>query len=258
METQTYGIHQSTYDAVFQHPIPRNLQWRDVRSMLLSIADFAESGGESMKFTRNGKTLIIHPPRRKDFSDVAELMRLRHFLDESAAPVRPPVAAGVHLLVVIDHRLARVYKTEFHGSVPERIIPYDAAGAGRHLHHVEHHRDGKRRPEDQDFYAAVATSCKGAEQILLFGSGTGASSAMDGLVAELKRHHREIADRVIGSVVVDERHLTEDQLLARARQFYTNASVRDANAVTSPSRHPMSGDGPTPGRDAASAQSNEA
>jgi hypothetical protein len=151
METQTYGVHQSTYDAVFQHPISRNLQWREVRSMLLSIADVTENGGEAMKFTRNGKSLVIHPPRRKDFSDVAELMRLRQFLDQSAEPVRAAVAAGVHLLVVIDHRLARVYKTEFRGSVPQQIIPYDAAGAGRHLHHVEHHGDGKRRPEDRGF-----------------------------------------------------------------------------------------------------------
>src|SRR3954467_5865040 len=182
METQTYGIHQNTYDALFQHPISRNLQWRAVRSMLLSISDVTENGGEAMKFMRNGKTLVIHPPRRKDFSDVAELMRLRHFLDQSADPVRSDVAAGVHLLVVIDHRLARIYKTEFRGSVPERIIPYDAAGAGGNLQHVEHYGDGKRRREDRNFYEAVAMSCSGAEQILLFGSGTGASSAMDGLV----------------------------------------------------------------------------
>jgi hypothetical protein len=238
METQTYGVHQRTYDAIFQHPISRNLQWRDVQSMLLSISDVTGNGGEAMKFTRNGKSLVIHPPRRKDFSDVAELMRLRHFLDESAAPMRAAVAAGVHLLVVIDHRLARVYKTEFRGSVPERIIPYDAAGAGRHLHHVEHDGDGKRRPEDRDFYAAVAMSCSGAEQILLFGSGTGASSAMDGLLAELRRHHKEVAGRVIGSVVVDERHLTEDQLLARAREFYAAASAKDADttSIAAPAR----------------------
>src|SRR5688572_1942913 len=30
MQTQQpLGIHQGTYDAVFQHPVARNLQWRD-------------------------------------------------------------------------------------------------------------------------------------------------------------------------------------------------------------------------------------
>jgi hypothetical protein len=63
-----------------------------------------------------------------------------------------------------------------------------------------------------------------AAQILLFGSGTGASSAMDQLLAELDRHHKQVRSRVIGSVVVDEQHLTEDQLLAKAREIYaTNA-----------------------------------
>jgi hypothetical protein len=43
---------------------------------------------------------------------------------------------------------------------------------------------------------------------------------MDQLLAELKRHHPDISERVVGSVVVDAQHLTEDQLLAKARDFY--------------------------------------
>src|SRR6266576_1371227 len=140
MGTQTSGIHQSTREAVFQHPVARNLQWRDVRSMLAALSDMTEEHGETCKFTRKGHTVTVHVPRRKDFSDVKELMQIRHFLERSdagaaEAGVAAAVAEGAHLLVVIDHRLARIYKTEFHGSVPERIVPYDDAGAGRHLHH---------------------------------------------------------------------------------------------------------------------------
>ncbi len=54
----------------------------------------------------------------------------------------------------------------------------------------------------------------------MFGAGTGASSAMEQLLAELKRHHQDIAKRVVGSMVVNEHHLTEDQLLAKAREFF--------------------------------------
>jgi hypothetical protein len=36
-----------------------------------------------------------------------------------------------------------------------------------------------RRKEDKSFYQAVAETLQHAEQILLFGSGTGASSAME-------------------------------------------------------------------------------
>ena len=62
---------------------------------------------------------------------------------------------------------------------------------------------------------------KGAKQILLFGTGTGAASAMDYLVKELKHNHHEIAERIVGTVKVDEHHMTDDQLLAKAREMFT-------------------------------------
>src|SRR5688572_10681363 len=46
---------------------------------------------------------------------------LRHTDERSS---RPPAPEGTHLLVVIDHRVARVYKSQLHGSVTERLIPY--------------------------------------------------------------------------------------------------------------------------------------
>ncbi len=225
METQQLGIHQSTYDAVFQHPVARNLQWRDVKSMLTSLAEVTEEHSGNLKFTRNGHSVTVHPPARKDFSDIHELMQIRHFLERSDKPEQA-AAPGVHLLVVIDHRLARIYKTEFHGSVPEQIVPYDAAGFGRHLHDVQAHSDGQRKPEVKSFYEAVVKTLEGADQILVFGSGTGASSAMDQLLAELEHHHKYLRQRVIGAVVVDEQHLTEDQLLAKAREIYAKKGTQ--------------------------------
>ena len=140
--------------------------------------------------------------------------------DETDTP--PPVAAGLHLLVVIDHRQARIYQAELHGSVPQRVMPYDPDGFGRHLRDVQDDSTGQRKPERKSFYEAVAKTLRGAEKVLLFGSGTGASSAMDQLLAELKHHHADLAKHIVGSVVVDESHLTEAQLLAKAREFYAD------------------------------------
>ncbi len=128
--------------------------------------------------------------------------------------------AAPHLLVVIDHKEARVYRTEVHGAVPERLEPYDPHGHGRHLHSANEWTDGKSQPERKSYYEAVAKTLRGAEQVLVFGSGTGKSSAMEQLLADLKAHHPDVAAKVIGSVVVDAHHTTEDQLLARAREFY--------------------------------------
>ena len=42
--------------------------------------------------------------------------------------------AAPHLLVVIDHQEAKVYRTEVHGAVPASIVPFDPHGYGKHLH----------------------------------------------------------------------------------------------------------------------------
>jgi hypothetical protein len=143
-----------------------------------------------------------------------------HHHNETA--IMKPVAGGLHLLVVINHRQARVYKAELQGSVPQRVMPYDPGGFGRHLHYVQDDSNGQRKPECKSFYEAVAKTLRDAEKVLLFGSGTGTSSAMEQLLAELKHHHADLAKRVVGTVVVDESHLNEDQLLAKAREFYAD------------------------------------
>ena len=134
-------------------------------------------------------------------------------------------STGMHLLVVIDHREARIYSTELQGSVPQRVTPYSPNGVDRHLHYVQDESNGQRKPEQASFYEAVAKTLQGAKEILLFGSGTGASSAMEQLVAELKHRHWQIAERIVGRVVVDEQHLTENQLLAKARDFYAKIAA---------------------------------
>ena len=226
MDTQLHGSHRTTYDAIFQHPISRNLAWRDVRSMLDALPGVAlEEHEGALKVTRNGRMLILHRPVRKNIADVQELMDLRKFLEQTDTPGPQPHEDEAHLLVVIDHRLARIYKTQLHGSVPQRVIPYDRGGFGRHLHYVQDDSNGQRKPEDAGFYEAVAKTLQDAGKILLFGSGTGASSAMEQLLAELKKHHKDLAGRVAGLIVVDEQHLSEDQLLAKAREVYAGSAV---------------------------------
>jgi chemotaxis response regulator CheB len=94
----------------------------------------------------------------------------------------------------------------------------------RHLHNVDDETSGQRQSELKPFYEAIARSLNGAEKILIFGSSTGSSSAMDHLMAELKQNHPELAKQVAGTVVVNEQHMTENQLLAQARSFYASSN----------------------------------
>jgi hypothetical protein len=226
MEISMSKVHQTTYKAIFQHPIAHNLQWHDVRSMLNALAEVTEEHNGNLKFTRHGEALILHPPKHKDLSDTKEVMQIRHFLERSSVPeLADPTEDGTHLLVVIDHREARIYKTELRNSVPESITPYDPDGTRRHLHSVDDEANGQRQPELKSFYKAIAHSLRDAEQILIFGSSTGASSAMDYLVDELNQNHPDIAKRIVGAIVVNKQHMTENQLLAQAREFYSTVAL---------------------------------
>jgi hypothetical protein len=222
MNPQLSGSHQKVYERIFQHPTPHNLQWREVWAMLGAISDAQavdESNG-TLKVTRNGQTLVLHRPRGKDLADIKELKQVCTFLERSGAPKPPASPAGTHLLVVIDHREARIYRTELHGAVPQRIEPYDPFGFGRDLRYNQDDSNGQRKPEQKSFYEAVAKTLRSAQKILLFGTGTGASSAMEHLLLDLKKNHPDIAAKVVGSIAVDEHHLTDDQLLAKAREFF--------------------------------------
>ena len=220
------GRHQHTYEAIFRHPAAHNLEWHDVRSLLAALADVSEEHNGTLRVTRNGHVVILHAPKHKDVATVEDLLAIRRFLEQSGeTAIPPPVAPGVHLLVVIDHHEAKIYRTELHGAIPQQLVPYDPHGFGRHLRSVYLGSDGKRRPELKSYYEAVAATLRGADEILIFGSGTGESSAMEQLLADLKHNHGDVAKHIVGSIVVDEHHQTEDQLLAQAREFFASEGV---------------------------------
>jgi hypothetical protein len=87
------GAHRRTYDALFQHPLASNLDWRQVRSMLRAIAEVTREHNGNLKVTRNGETMVLRPSRTKNVAVVHELMEVRHFLKRSergAAPAGAP------------------------------------------------------------------------------------------------------------------------------------------------------------------------
>jgi hypothetical protein len=226
METNLMGSHRQIYDAVFQHPVARDLAWRDVRAMLGALDGLVQEERDgSVKMKRNGRSLILHRMHGKSIADVGDVMRIRDFLERSKTAVKYPPAEGTHVLVVIDDREARVFWAEFRGSVPKRILPPDPNGLRQHLHKVEDDSTGQRKPEQKRFYQSIAKAMHGARQILVFGSGAGASLAMRQLLAELGTNHNYLAERIVGSIAVNEDHLTEHQLLARTRDFYATAAL---------------------------------
>jgi hypothetical protein len=228
MKPELKASEGRVYDAIFHDPPAGGVDWRRLRSLLSALDAAVEEHRGNVRFTLNGQTLVLDPPADKHRSEVKDVTAIRDFLTRAGAGPDAAAAEDTRLLVVIDHRQARVYRAEGRGAAPHRITPYDPGGFGRNLRYVQDRSNGQRKPERKSFYDAVAKTLQGADRVLLFGGGTGASSAMDHLLSELKEHHPEIAKHVVGTVVVDASHLSEDQLLAKAREFWAMAASESA------------------------------
>jgi hypothetical protein len=215
--------HQRTFDRIFQHPISHNLEWRDVHALLEEMGDVAKEHNGNLKVTRNGQTLVLHPGSRKDVAEMDEVIKLRHFLERSETTAPDPAEKETHWLLVIDHHEARIFHAELAGAVPQRILPYEPGSYFRHTPDSRETSRGREKPDPNTFFAPVAKILQAAGPILIFGTGKGAGSEMEQFVAWLKQHHPETANRIVGSVVVDEHHLTEGELLAHARKFYADS-----------------------------------
>src|SRR5256885_8770713 len=159
MESQLTGSHRHAHDALFQHPVARNLQWRDVWSMLGVLGDAVEGQNGNLKVTLNGQTLVLHRPRGKDLTVAKEVSQIRNFLERSVRPEPPTSIVGTHLLVVLDHREARIYRSELHGAVPQRIRPYNPHGFGRHLRYVQDEDRKSTRLNSSHLVISYAVFC---------------------------------------------------------------------------------------------------
>jgi hypothetical protein len=216
------GAHRRTYERIFQHPVSHNLEWQDVRAMFRQLCEVQEEPNGNLKVTRQGRELVLHPARTKDVAETEELMALRHFLEQSEAPQSETIEKVAQWLVVIDHREARIYRSPSPDAVAQQIRPHVAEDFFRHAHHSKDFARGQEKPDPNSFFEPVAGVLNGAGEILVFGTGTGSSSEMDQFVVWLKQHRPLLAQRVVGTIVVDESHLTEAQLLGKARDFYAN------------------------------------
>jgi hypothetical protein len=113
-------------------------------------------------------------------------------------------------------------RTEFDGAIPLQPRAYNPHGFGRHLRLDNEQTEGKRRPGRDNFYKYVAATLHGAREILILGSDTGENSPTPCLLADLKRNHSDVAKHGLGAIVVDAYHQTEDELLAKGREFFAS------------------------------------
>lgn len=212
------GSHLRTYEKIFQHPVSHNLEWRELRSLLSHMGQVTEESNGHLDVTRNGHNLVLRRAQSKDLADIDELMAVRRFLQLSDTAA-PQVNPDGRLLVVISHHEARVFRSLIHGTAPETVKSHGSRYLGHDADSKENSR-GKEIPAAGSYFEPLAIALKAATRILLFGNGSGNTSEMDMFGTWLKKHHPELGKRIVGSIVVDEHHQSDGELLAKAREFF--------------------------------------
>ena len=165
-----------------------------------------------------------------------KVSRLRQFLKQAATePTSAQPSPSTQsteprcMIVIIDHHAAHVFQ-DLGGSRPQEevsIKPYDPHHFHHHLvHRKEAHYRGERVPEETSFYAEVVDLLVPAQEIVLIGHGTGTSSAVDVLMAYLKKHRSDVAKRVIATETADLSALTLPEAEAIARRHMTAAAAK--------------------------------
>ena len=62
-------------------------------------------------------------------------------------------------------------------------------------------------------------------KILILGAGTGHGNEPQQFIAWTNVHRPELAAKIAAAIAMDDHHLTHDQLLAEAREFFAGAKL---------------------------------
>lgn len=80
--------HRKTLDAIFSQPVPANLEWRRIESLLLALgAEMADGSGSRVAFLLNGRRADFHRPHPGKEAKRYQVRAVREFIE----------AAGVKL-----------------------------------------------------------------------------------------------------------------------------------------------------------------
>lgn len=209
------------YEALLEGKLPRNMSWSAALDLVGELGTVEPHGDHDFVFTVGEQRAFFKRPHDHQLG-VEEVARLRKFLRDAgpvvdkAVPVQP-----CRMIVEIDHHGAHVFRNVDHqkDDVVKLIRPDDPFGFHHHLiHRKEAHYRGERVPEEASFYEEISRELLPANQIVLIGSGTGKSSAVDHLAHYLAIHHPSISRHVVATEKADLSALTSPEIEAIARQ----------------------------------------
>lgn len=84
------GKHRRTFEAIFSRPIPPDIRWTDIESLLLALgAERSEGRGSRVRFLLNGAEAVFHRPHPKPETDKGAIASVRKFLATAGVSYDP-------------------------------------------------------------------------------------------------------------------------------------------------------------------------
>jgi len=231
--------HLRTLQALFAHPLQHGVRVSAVEALFRSLGAEVEvlkdrrlrvrmpSGAETWIRTGCGV--------REPDLDAEAVMRARHFLERIGVtpdhpepePDSPRGDQSRRLVLHLEHSRTDAYLLEG-GEVEHSVLkPHGIWGTNQRLTH-RHDRAlaGQRAPLDVDYLARITEAMTDADVVLLLGHGTGESDMRQVLLNYLETHRRDLIDRIVGVVSLDDAGLSDDALVAIAREHFGNVPHR--------------------------------
>jgi len=244
--------HQRTLSTLFAVPTSHSIRWNDVLGLVDAFGGTHRETHGKLRLELGGRLHFMARPGRHAELATPEVLALRAFIGAAGIapddaplpqtrsahnpekpsqrqPERIPLESldGRHVLVVLAHREARLFDKQLPGSSPRLMQPRMGV---RHLHHKTTPGHSARPPTGKDYDAVLAPrfvqqlldALLAYDEIILAGHGTGKSSAVQALLWAMPP---AMHSRVVAVFCLSEGHVTDNELTARARRWFT---ARDA------------------------------
>jgi hypothetical protein len=83
--------HRNTVRKLFEHPPSRNIEWREIESLLEAVGTVRKESNGKLVVSVGPETEVLHPPHGKDI-DRQTIVDVRRMLENAGySPDRPPV-----------------------------------------------------------------------------------------------------------------------------------------------------------------------
>ena len=132
------------------------------------------------------------------------------------------------VVAVIDFHHTKIYPTDATPDQrPEQIVALDPRGHFHEVHHRAGNPDGTYEADDPEYWRKVTEALAPAGAILLLGHGKGKANASHHWVADVEKHRKDVAAKIVADLRVDIDHLDDAQILRLAQQFFGAPPVRN-------------------------------